>query len=308
MTKITSINDIANMRAQPRLYTSGCATETAYLDTMCDILTSGEPHADRTGVGTLSMFGKQMRHSMWAGFPLLSTRKLDLSKIFAELMWFLSGSTNAFDLPEHTQKWWTPWAAADGSLGPVYGRQLRNARSFEVAADGAELKYMDQLQNVLHMIDTQPNSRRLIMTTWNAADVPQMRLPCCHGLVIQFKVHGADDSKLSLSTYQRSADFPVGVPANIASYALLLTMVAWATGKQPGELVYTFGDYHIYDNQHEGCFKQLSRQPMPAPVLQITADRSKFDDSLSAILSLQWSDIELSGYDPHPAIKFPVAV
>lgn len=175
--------------------------ELAYLLAMRRIFLEGEPHADRTGVGTLSLFGMQMRHDMRIGFPLLTTKKMPMESIFNELVWFLSGSTNAFDLPENTQKWWTPWADEYGTLGPIYGRQLRDARSFDSGG-----KYtVDQLRQLMTMLDTQPNSRRLIMSTWNAADIQHMRLPCCHGLVIQFKTHEGDKPGLSLSTYQRSA-------------------------------------------------------------------------------------------------------
>jgi thymidylate synthase len=278
--------------------------ELQYLAAMRQIFLSGEPHADRTGVGTLSLFGTQLRHDMRIGFPLLTTKKMPLESIFNELVWFLSGSTNVFDLPENTQKWWTPWADEYGALGPIYGRQLRDARSFDAGG-----KYtVDQLRQLVNMLDTQPNSRRLIMSTWNAADVQHMRLPCCHGLVIQFKTHEGDKPGLSLSTYQRSADHPVGVPVNLASYSLLLLMLAWATRREARDVVYSFGDYHIYDNQHDGCFEQLGRELRKIPRVAITLDRDTFDDSFEALMSIRWEHIELTNYDPHPAIKFPVAV
>lgn len=306
MTKITTVDDLVYYA--PTVSTDAidhfkCA-EYAYLNAMSDILRYGEPHADRTGVGTLSLFGTQLRHDMRRGFPLLTTKKIQFEKTFHELKWFLSGSTNAFDLPENTQPWWTPWADEYGALGPIYGRQLRDARSFDSGG-----KYtVDQLRQLLDMLDTQPNSRRLIMSTWNAADIQHMRLPCCHGLVIQFKTHERGGPGLSLFTVQRSADWPVGVSINIASYGLLLLMVAWATRREARDLVYSFGDYHVYDNQHEGCFEQLSRELRPVPQVSIDLDRDAFDSTYEAFMAISWEHIRVINYDPHPAIKFPVAV
>ena len=278
----------------------------SYLDLLCDVYRNGEPHQDRTGVGTRSVFGRQWRHDMREGFPLLTTKYVSLRQTFNELVWFLSGSTNVNDLPKETQKWWRPWARRDGDLGPIYGRQLRSARSWETTRWGIDHCQVDQLERLINSIEMTPDSRRHIMTTWNAADVCDMALPCCHGLVIQFKVHEHDNG-LSLHVYQRSADIFIGVPVNIASYGLLLHMIAHVTGYTPRELIFSYGDIHIYSNHFDQAKLQLSRGTHPLPQLSFK-DVPQIDNPLDRLLAIKYEHIVLSGYQHHPAIRAEVAV
>jgi len=284
----------------------------SYLELLRDVIVRGEKRDDRTRTGTLSLFGRQWCHDMRKGFPLLTTKHVSLRQTFNELMWFLSGSTNANDLPVETQKWWSPWADECGDLGPIYGRQFRSARSWtdNTYGDDDEIEVkpieVDQLAELLRKLEQESESRRLIMSTWNAADVPEMKLPCCHGLVIQFYVH--NDGGLSLKMYQRSADIFIGVPVNIASYALLLMLVAKVTGYTPRELIITFGDLHLYDNHVDQAFTQLERAPRDLPSVEFTEDFPSEGSSLDRLLSVRWNHIRLTGYNPHPKISAPVAV
>ncbi len=281
----------------------------SYLSILQHLLDFGDGHADRTGVGTRSVFGYQWTHYMGDGFPLLTTKQLPMRLIFNELAWFLSGSTNINDLPEDTRHWWRPWADEHGDLGPIYGRQLRDSRSWrqEPGDRAALLLRADQLEELVDGIVNTPNSRRLLMSTWSSAEVSQMKLPPCHGLVIQVKCHG--DRGLSLHMYQRSADSMIGIPVNIASYALLLEMLAKVTGREAEKLIISFGDLHLYNNHVDQAKLQLDRMPRALPELRVTLDG--IDPSLSAIkqlLAIRWENIKLIGYDPHPKITAPVAV
>ena len=261
-----------------------------YLDLMQHILDRGTPKADRTGTGTLSVFGHQMRFDLAAGFPLVTTKKLHLKSIIYELLWFLRGDTNVRYLQEHGVKIWDEWADEHGELGPVYGHQWRCWPT----PDGG---HIDQIRELIDQIRTNPDSRRLIVSAWNVADVPRMKLPPCH-LLFQFYVA---DGRLSCQLYQRSADVFLGVPFNIASYALLTLMVAQVTGLRPGEFIHTFGDAHLYQNHLEQARLQLSREPRPLPTLRIHPDvRSIFD--------FQYEHFQLENYNPHPHIPAPVAV
>jgi thymidylate synthase len=254
------------------------------------ILDEGQPKADRTGTGTLSVFGHQMRFDLSDGFPLVTTKRLHLKSIVHELLWFLKGDTNVAYLREHGVTIWDEWADERGDLGPVYGRQWRSW----AAPDG---RAIDQIAWVQGEIRRNPDSRRLIVTAWNPADLDRMALAPCHCL-FQFYVA---DGRLSCQLYQRSADAFLGVPFNIASYALLTHMMAQATGLQPGDFVHSFGDAHLYRNHVEQARLQLTRAPRPLPRLRLNpAVRSLFD--------FRYDDIVVEGYDPHPAIKAPVAV
>ena len=268
---------------------TGSAAEAAYLDLLRDILEHGTQQDDRTGVGTRSVFGRQLRCDLSEGFPLLTTKKVHFKSIAIELLWFLRGETNVRWLQERGVKIWDEWADADGELGPVYGKQWRRW----AGPDGTEI---DQLSNLLEQIRNNPASRRLIVSGWNPVDVPSMALPPCHTLY-QFNVA---DGKLSCQLYQRSADMFLGVPFNIASYALLTTMVAKVCGLEPGEYIHTFGDAHIYSN-HMDQVEQLGRQPRPLPRLRLNPDAND-------LFAFEYEDIMLEDYDPHPAIKAPVAV
>jgi thymidylate synthase len=254
------------------------------------ILTSGAKKGDRTGTGTLSVFGWQMRFDLAAGFPVVTTKKLHMKSILYELLWFLKGSTNVRWLQEHGVSIWDEWADANGELGPVYGSQWRSWP----APDG---RHIDQIANVIRSLKENPDSRRHIVSAWNVAEIDQMKLPPCHAL-FQFYVA---DGKLSCQLYQRSADVFLGVPFNIASYALLTMMVAQVCGYQPAELVHTLGDAHLYSNHLEQARLQLEREPRPLPKLRINPARASIDD-------FQYEDFTLEGYDPHPAIKAPIAV
>ena len=262
----------------------------AYLDLLRHILDHGTPKADRTGTGTLSIFGYQMRFDLAAGFPLTTTKKLHLKSIIYELLWFLRGETNTAWLKEHGVSIWDEWADENGELGPVYGYQWRSWSS----PDGRKI---DQISDVLSRIQQTPDSRRLIVSAWNVADVDRMALPPCH-LLFQFYVA---DGKLSCQMYQRSADVFLGVPFNIASYALLTLMVAQVTGLAPGEFIHTFGDAHLYNNHLEQARLQLSREPRPLPTLRINPD-------VKSLFDFRYEDFRLENYEPHPHISAPVAV
>jgi thymidylate synthase len=261
-----------------------------YLDLMERVLKSGAEKRDRTGTGTLSVFGHQMRYDLAEGFPLLTTKKLFTKAIIYELLWFLRGDTNVRWLQEHGVSIWDEWADETGDLGPVYGYQWRSWPT----RDGGTI---DQISNLIMDIRRNPDSRRLIVTAWNPADVPKMALPPCHCL-FQFYVA---NRRLSCQLYQRSADIFLGVPFNIASYALLTMMVAQVTGFQPGEFIHTFGDAHLYLNHIEQAREQLSRAPYPLPVMHINPD-------MKDIFAFRYEDFRLENYQAHPHIKAEVAV
>ena len=261
-----------------------------YLDLVQHILDHGTRKTDRTGTGTLSIFGYQMRFDLAAGFPLVTTKKLHLRSIIHELLWFLKGETNIAYLQENKVRIWDEWADENGELGPVYGHQWRSWP----AADGRQI---DQITQVVEMIRSNPDSRRLIVSAWNVAEIDQMALPPCH-LLFQFYVA---DGRLSCQLYQRSADVCLGVPFNIASYALLTLMVAQVTGLQPGDFVHTFGDAHLYSNHLEQAQLQLAREPRPLPTM-------KLNPEVRSIFGFKFEDFELVNYDPHPHIAAPVAV
>ena len=268
--------------------------EHQYLDLLADILANGVRRDDRTGTGTLGVFGRQMRFDLAQGFPLLTTKKLHRKSIILELLWFLRGDTNVRWLQERGVSIWDEWADADGDLGPVYGKQWRSWAA--PAKDGEGVRVIDQISNVVRSIRENPNSRRHIVSAWNPADVDDMALPPCHCL-FQFFVA---DGRLSLQLYQRSADVFLGVPFNIASYALLLAMVAQVTGYEAGEFVHTFGDAHLYLNHIEQAKEQLTREPYPFPTLKIAPK--------SDLFAFEYADFALEGYKAHPNIKAPIAV
>lgn len=255
-----------------------------------DVFEHGTPKTDRTGTGTISVFGRQMRFDLSEGFPLVTTKKLHIRSIIHELLWFLSGSTNIGYLKENGVSIWDEWADEHGDLGPVYGHQWRHWRT----ADGTEV---DQIAEVLEQIRQHPDSRRMIVSAWNPGDVPKMALPPCHCL-FQFYVA---DGRLSCQLYQRSCDLFLGVPFNIASYSLLTHMMAQQCGLAAGDFVWTGGDCHIYSNHFEQTKLQLSREPRPYPQLVIKRKPE-------SIFDYRFEDFEIVGYDPHPAIKAPVAV
>ena len=261
-----------------------------YLDLMRTILDEGHYKADRTGTGTYSIFGYQMRFDLQKGFPLLTTKKLHLRSIIYELLWFLRGDTNIQYLHDHNVTIWDEWADEHGDLGPVYGKQWRSW----VAPDG---RVIDQITNLIEQLKRNPDSRRLIVSAWNPADVDQMALPPCHTM-FQFY---ANDGQLSCQLYQRSADVFLGVPFNIASYALLTMMVAQVCGLKVKDFVHTFGDAHIYSNHVEQAKLQLSRDPRPLPQMRINPE-------VKDIFDFQYEDFTLENYDPHPHIKAEVAV
>ncbi len=261
-----------------------------YLNLLDRILTEGVEKGDRTGTGTISIFGHQMRFNLDDGFPLLTTKKLHLKSIIYELLWFLQGDTNIKYLKEHGVSIWDEWADANGNLGPVYGHQWRSWPDY----DGGTI---DQIQYVLDQIKNNPNSRRMIVSAWNVAEVNKMALPPCH-TIFQFYVA---DGRLSLQLYQRSADTFLGVPFNIASYALLLQMMAQVTGLRAGEFIHTTGDTHLYLNHIEQARLQLTREPRQLPVMKINPD-------VKSLFDFQYEDFELVGYNPHPHIKAAVSV
>lgn len=261
-----------------------------YLKLLDRILTEGATKTDRTGTGTMSVFGNQMRFDMADGFPLLTTKKLHLKSIIYELLWFLRGDTNVHYLQEHGVRIWNEWADENGELGPVYGHQWRSWPDYNGGT-------IDQIQNVVEMIKNHPDSRRMMVTAWNPAEVEQMALPPCHCL-FQFYVA---DGRLSLQLYQRSADTFLGVPFNIASYALLLQMMAQVTGLQPGEFIHTTGDTHLYLNHLDQARLQLTRTPRPLPTMKINPD-------VKNLFDFHYEDFELEGYDPWPHIAATVSV
>jgi len=261
-----------------------------YQDLLRDVLDNGTDRPDRTGTGTRSVFGRQTRFDLGKGFPLLTTKKLHIKSIVYELLWFLRGETNVRWLQERGVRIWNEWADENGDLGPVYGSQWR---SWPDGRGGT----IDQIANVVNSIKSKPDSRRHIVTAWNPAEVDDMALPPCHCL-FQFYVA---DGKLSCQLYQRSADLFLGVPFNIASYALLTEMMAQVTGLQPGEFVHSFGDVHLYHNHFEQVRLQLSREPRPLPRLTINPDKRD-------IFDFEFEDFMITGYDAHPSIKAEIAV
>ncbi|HTI90805.1 MAG TPA: thymidylate synthase [Puia sp.] len=262
----------------------------AYLDLLQHIIDKGATKTDRTGTGTTSCFGYQLRFDLSKGFPLVTTKKAHMKSIIYELLWFLRGETNIRYLKEHGVSIWDEWADAQGELGPVYGKQWRSW-------EGAGGKTIDQVAQVIDQIKKTPDSRRLIVSAWNVADLPEMALMPCHAL-FQFYVA---DGKLSCQLYQRSADVFLGVPFNIASYALLTLMVAQVCGLEPGEFIHTFGDVHLYNNHLEQARLQLTRQPYPLPVM-------KLNPAVKDIFGFHFEDFTLENYQSHPGIKAPVAV
>ncbi|CAN5345212.1 thymidylate synthase [soil metagenome] len=267
-----------------------------YLDLLNHILTNGADKNDRTGTGTRSVFGYQMRFDLSAGFPLVTTKKLHFKSIIYELLWFLKGDTNIQYLKDHGVKIWDEWADEKGDLGPVYGKQWRSWQ-------GADGKVTDQISALIQQLKTNPDSRRMIVSAWNVADLPEMHLMPCHCL-FQFYTSPPDASgrrKLSCQLYQRSADVFLGVPFNIASYALLTIMVAAVCDMDCGEFIHSFGDVHLYSNHFDQAKLQLLRKPFPLPVMKV-------DRQVKSIFEFSYESFDLKNYDCHPAIKAPVAV
>jgi thymidylate synthase len=262
----------------------------AYLDLMRHVLEHGARKTDRTGTGTLSVFGHQMRFDLSGRFPLVTTKRVHVKSVIHELLWFLQGSTNVKYLRDNGVTIWDEWADERGELGPVYGHQWRSW-----PAPGG--RTIDQMSELVSQIRANPDSRRLIVSAWNVADIPRMALAPCHAL-FQFYVC---DGRLSCQLYQRSADIFLGVPFNIASYALLTMMVAQVTGLKPGDFVHTFGDAHLYLNHLEQAKEQLSREPRPLPVMRL-------NPAVTDLFAFRYEDFTLEGYDPHPAIRAPIAV
>ena len=261
-----------------------------YLDLVQRVLDEGTSKGDRTGTGTLSVFGHQMRFDLSAGFPLVTTKRVHLRSVIVELLWFLRGDTNVAWLHDHGVTIWDEWADAGGDLGPIYGYQWRSWPT-----PGGE--HVDQLQRVVEQIGSDPDSRRHLVSAWNVADLPRMALPPCHTM-FQFHVAGG---RLSCLLYQRSADVFLGVPFNIASYALLTHLVAQVTGLRPGEFIHTFGDAHLYLNHLDQAREQLGRSPRPLPELWLDPGCCSLDD-------FDLDSIKVTGYDPHPAIRAPIAI
>ena len=261
-----------------------------YLDLMRHVRNHGTHKQDRTGTGTLSVFGHQMRFDLRQGFPVVTTKKVHLKSIIHELLWFLRGETNTRYLKENGVSIWNEWANADGELGPIYGYQWRSWPT----ADG---RHIDQIRQVIKQLKTNPDSRRIIVSAWNVGEIENMALPPCHAF-FQFYVANGE---LSCQLYQRSADIFLGVPFNIASYALLTMMVAQVTGLKPGDFIWTGGDCHLYSNHIEQTDLQLAREPYPLPQM-------KLNPAVNSIFEFTYNDFELTGYQSHPAIKAPVAV
>jgi thymidylate synthase len=261
-----------------------------YLDLLSDILENGVAKTDRTGTGTISVFGRQMRFDLSKGFPLVTTKKLHLKSIIYELLWFLRGDTSVKYLQDHGVRIWNEWADAEGQLGPIYGYQWRSWPDYNGG-------HIDQISEVVRQIRETPDSRRMIVSAWNVGQLPAMHLPPCHAF-FQFYVA---DGRLSLQLYQRSADTFLGVPFNIASYSLLLLMMAQVTGLQPGEFVHTLGDTHLYTNHLEQARLQLQREPRQLPTMKLNPD-------VKSIFDFTYEDFTLEGYDPHPHIAATVAV
>lgn len=262
----------------------------AYLGLIKDIMDNGVRKEDRTGTGTISVFGRQLRFNLQEAFPLVTTKKVHMKSIIHELLWFLQGDTNIKYLNDNGVRIWNEWADENGELGPVYGHQWRSWPT----PDGG---HIDQISQVVEQLKNNPNSRRMIVSAWNVAEVGNMALPPCH-MLFQFYVA---DGKLSCQLYQRSADVFLGVPFNIASYALLTQMMAQVCGLQAGEFIHTFGDTHLYLNHLDQARLQLSREPRPQPVMELNPE-------VKSIFDFKYEDFELKGYDPHPLIKAPVAV
>ncbi|MGO1569104.1 MAG: thymidylate synthase [Brachybacterium sp.] len=263
---------------------------TPYEDLLREVMETGNAKSDRTGTGTRSLFGKQIRFDLSQGFPLITTKRVHIRSLVVELLWFLRGDTNVGYLHEHDVSIWDEWADQNGDLGPVYGAQWRSWPT----PDGGVI---DQISDVIEQIRSNPDSRRLIVSAWNPADIPKMALAPCHAL-FQFEVH---DGKLSCQLYQRSADMFLGVPFNIASYALLTHMIAQQTDLEVGDFIWTGGDCHIYDNHHEQVTRQLAREPFPSPTLRIRRRPE-------SIFDYEFEDFELVDYQHHKGIKAPVAV
>jgi len=266
--------------------------EEQYLNLLRNVLTFGENRGDRTGTGTISLFGPQIECDLMDGFPLITTKKVHWKSVVHELLWFISGSTNIKYLKDNGVSIWDEWADENGNLGPVYGKQWRHWWG------GPEVGYVDQFKEMIERIKTKPTDRRLIVSAWNPADVPKMKLPPCHMMYQCYVSHG---QYLSLKMYQRSADLFLGVPFNIASYALLTYMLAQVTGLKPGRLIMTFGDAHIYQNHLDQVNEQLSREPRRSPTVTLNPE-------ITDIEKFTFDDIKLEGYEPHPAIRAPVAV
>lgn len=268
-----------------------------YLDLLRFVLDKGVTKSDRTGTGTLSCFGYQMRFDLSEGFPLVTTKKLHLKSIIYELLWFLKGETNVKYLKEHGVTIWDEWADEHGELGPVYGKQWRSW-------EGAHGETIDQISQVIHQIKKNPDSRRLIVSAWNVADLPKMALMPCHALFQFYVTPGASahgKGRLSCLLYQRSADSFLGVPFNIASYALLTMMIAQVCDLEPGEFIHSFGDLHLYTNHVEQARLQLTRTPYPLPRMRINPEKKN-------IFDFEWEDFTLENYQSHPGIKAPIAV
>jgi len=265
-----------------------------YLDLERSILERGTPKTDRTGTGTLSLFGAQLRFDLAAGFPLVTTKRVHLKSIIHELLWFISGDTNIRTLRDHGVTIWDEWADEDGELGPVYGSQWRN---WPAAAENGETRYIDQLATVVDQIRESPDSRRIVLSAWNVGEISRMKLPPCH-LLFQFSVAA---ERLSCSMYMRSCDVFLGLPFNIASYALLTQMIAQTTGLGLGDLIISLGDAHIYSNHLEQTRLQLTRAPRALPQMRL-------DPSVKSVFDFRFENFHLESYDPHPGIKAPIAV